>query len=376
MIAADYSDIRDLVFRLADKQYAGVLGLGVSPFICFFIIEAYDWLRNHKTAEADIFLETNAGRIRHIRARVKLFGDQEGYEIALQRLEAVQRATARMFEVQGRGIVGRLRRWLQTDLGCYFIGPDLVCTTDVAVANFGLPEAELDRLDRTAVGALHYDVRILGEELGSFLGRTFDLSGQEPREMALLQPLGRPAEENHKATEAYSRLALRLGIEDVRLAAQFTFLVSQVNFVHIVLPSLLEQESDLLFRFKFLTMFHLTDEFRRIGAITQGDPSHVLGRVAADIQSRPGIRRIRRLRDLRNALAHYDASGLGEGVDGNRCLDELVADRAKEGRSELSGLLDQEFEAASQRFRSVLAKGSLRGRVREPHGGPATHVAE
>jgi hypothetical protein len=187
------------------------------------------------------------------------------------------------FKAEGRGVLGTVRRWLSTDFGCYFLGPDLVCTTDVALANFGFGDDELGEVTNDSIPALTEDVRSFADQLGKFLADKFPLSSHADDDAGLLRKLPPLRQEDHRALDAYSRLAARLGVDDVQLAVQFSYLVSQVNFVHLGLPSLLRRDSDLLFRFQFLTMFHVSGELRRLGAVTSGVRSHKLGRFAADV---------------------------------------------------------------------------------------------
>ena len=287
MLSTDAGQMHDLVFRLEDKRFSGLLGLGIPPFVCFFVIEAYECLRRSGQKDVDVFLEVNAKRIRRLRARLKVFVDHDGYDAALDRMAAVQRGSAGLFRAEDPGLLGALRRALQTDLGLYFIGPDLVCTTHVALSNFGLSEANLDNLDPESLPALTADVVLLAEQLGQFLRNKFGPFASPASPVMLLQQMDTPTEEDYRATDAYRRIAIDLGIHNATLAAQFTYLVAQVNYAHIALRSLLEPDSDLLLRFQFLTLFHAADELKRLGAITRGSTSHELGRLLADLQSRP-----------------------------------------------------------------------------------------
>ncbi len=365
MLARDAWDIQDMVRRLSDTRYAGILGICIPPFVSFFVVEAYDWLRRNQGTTVDTVLESKASRIRRARRRLKIFDDAGGFDASLERLNAVRDAGNRLFQTDGSGLLGILQRRLHTDLGCYFFGPDLICTTDVALANFGFGDDELGALTKHSIPALSGDVRSFAEELGRFLGDTFPLPTHKADNVGLLTKLPNPSQENHRALDAYSRLAARLGVDDTQLAVQFSYLVSQVNFVHLGLPSLLRPDSDLLFRFRFLTMFHVSGELRRLGAVARGVTSHELGRFIACIQSRPGVRKLRRLKRLRNAIAHYDSRGLGVGTTDDRYFDELVAQGAGVDRVQLSHILNQELAFASDYCRSIVAKGSLR-RTRRP----------
>jgi hypothetical protein len=365
MLARDACEIHDMVLRLSDKRHGGILGICIPPFVSFFVVEAYDWLRRNQDTGAYTFLELEAVRVRRARRRLKLFDDAAGFDASLKHLKAIEDASHRMFQADGRGVLGTVRRWLSTDFGCYFLGPDLVCTTHVALANFGFGDDELGEVTNDSIPTLSEDVRSFADQLGKFLADKFPLSSHAADDAGLLRKLPPLRQEDHRALDAYSRLAARLGVDDVQLAVQFSYLVSQVNFVHLGLPSLLRPDSDLLFRFQFLTMFHVSGELRRLGAVTGGVRSHKLGRFAADVQSRSGVRKLRSLKRLRNAMAHYDSRGLGVLATDDRYFDAMVAQGAGVDRVELSHILNRELEFASNCCRSIVAKGSLR-RTRRP----------
>lgn len=364
MLALDAYELRKLVFRICDHEASGVLGLGLPPFVCFFAVEAYDWIRRQEFAEADQFLEANAARVRRLRAQVKGLDERGGLEDAFQRLDTLQRTSSRLFPVDGSGVIGFFRRWFGTDLGLYYSGSDLVATTHVALANLGYAEEGPKALDHTMVQSIGEEAAIFAESLGRFIAERFDI--RERMAMPDEDPLpefGVVTAEDHKAAEAYRRLAERLGTENRSFAVAITWLVAQVNYVHRAMPCFLPANSELSFRFRFLTVFHTAVALRALGAITRGDTSSELGRLIAELQSRPGLRRVRSLKGLRNRIAHYDARGLEGSHISVRYLDALVMSLANVHRSELSDHLDQELAAISTRCRSLLKKGSLGGRT-------------
>ncbi len=331
------------------------MSFGFLPAASFFVAESYDALRRSGLG-AHHFLESNAQRIRQARARLKLL-DSSGFDEAQRQLANVEEASHRMFNSGHRGVLASLKKWLQDDLGLYFIGPDLVSTTHVALLNFTYHEQDLRVFDHRSLGKLGREIHLFSRDLGSFIGE-IAAAFNEPLKLPDVPPLGLViSAEDHKARIAYDRLAARLQTGGSPMAALFTWLASQTNFVHGGLRAVLGPESDFFFRIRFLTVFHLLHALQKIGAVLRGNRGSALGAIAAELQAREGARWIRRQDRLRNAMAHYDGASIA-GMNGSP-LNLLIATLSGSERTALSVQLDDELEAACVCFRRVLEKGSL-----------------
>lgn len=356
MILRDARDVARIASALANGSVSSnILGLGFLPVASFFVVETYDALRRHGL-RAHRFLEQNAARVRQARARLKLL-DSNGFDAAMRHLGAIEQTSYRMFNSGHQGVLARIKRWLQDDLGLYFIGPDLVCTTHIALLNFTYDEERLEQFDHGTQAELGSELHSFSQGLGEFisgvaqaLGEPFSLPDPPASSLAV-------SAEDHKARVAYGRISARLQVEGVPVAAVFTWLASQVNFIHCGLRTLVEPDSDLYFRIRFLTVFHLLRAFQKLGVLLRGDRASLLGLIVAETLSRDGARRIRRLGRLRNAVAHYDGTPMAQ-VHGSP-LDLLVSTLSRMERGAVSILLDEQLETARVSFRQVVTKGVL-----------------
>jgi hypothetical protein len=360
MILADARDVSRVAFALANSVKAGgVLGLAMMPVACFFAVEAYDCLLRRRQQGTQKFLEEHAERVRDIRSRLKLL-DSGGFDDAQGRFEKIAQASARMFNDGHRGMLGWLKRWLQDDLGLFFLGSDLICTTHVAILNMGHTDPELERMSDLTLESLGLELRAFSEGIGRFVGQISaqlgDPSARQDTTPVTLVATG----EDYKARLVYPRIADRLQAQDLALAVIFTWLVSQVNYVHRGLRVILSPDSSLFFRVRFLTIFHLLQALRAIGARLQGQRSKGLGAVVAELQSRHGARKLRDQLKLRNAMAHYDAEPIAGECGEPIAL--LVRKLSGMERAAMSLLVDEELGAASSRLGQIVSKGMLGGR--------------
>ena len=221
MILADADDVAGLAFAVAKSaKSGGVLGLSLMPVTCFFVVEAYDCLRRRQAQGAHGFLEQHASRIRDVRARLKLL-DADGFATAQTRFETIERTSVRIFNGGHRGLLGWLKRWMQDDVGFYFINTDLLCTTHVGLVNIGYDERQLANLDHGTILSLGSELHEFAQNIGQFIGHLIHQLGgrahDTAKEIAFV-----PSAEDYKATKVYPLIAERLQTGGYRTAALFT----------------------------------------------------------------------------------------------------------------------------------------------------------
>lgn len=362
MLAHDVTEICDLTATVVEHRFAGIVGLGFLPFASFVAVEAYDWLRRSGGANADPFLEVEAPRIRRLRARLKLLDDNRGdFTSAVLRLQAIEESSIAMFNRKRRFGLQSLRGRWQQDLGFYYAGPDLICTTHVSLVNTGYADSDIHDLSKASSASLGRELHEFAIEIGSFLCNVRQQLGPAPNTTIQSSADIHLYAEDHKARTVYPRINKRLGLPEAHFAAPLTWLISQVNYVHRILRKLSSSESDLYLRFRFLTAFHAIRGLQTMGATLQGERTSELGQMIAHLSARPGARRLRGLRRLRDALAHYEVGAVRLSPESSDPVSQLIEQFAKCHREELDDLLDNELEAMSSRVRHVLQKGTLGG---------------
>jgi hypothetical protein len=356
MMLEDAHDVVRIVYSSRKIDGGAILSLGFAPLACFFVVGAYDCLQKRHAQGAHRFLEKNAPRIRAIRSRLKLV-DADGFDEARRRFDAIERANFQIFYGGHRGLLAWLKRRIQDDLGFFFVGPDLVCTTQMAFANMGHDDQNLDQMDHRSRTSLGPELGAFSQNLGEYIHEVITLFGERSKSSDITYSTITIEAEDHKARVAYRLIGERLESRALTLAAVFTWLTSQVNYVHRCLRKILDPDSSFFFRIRFLTAYHLGRALSSIGSILKGDRRCMLGKIVAELRARDGDRKLRKLSVLRNAIAHYDASMINN--EKGRPLDLLVRRLAGIERQVLSDVLDGELEAASVQFRQIVAKGAL-----------------
>jgi hypothetical protein len=358
MVAGDACALRDFALAIQD----GVVGLGVTPFACFFIVEAYDWLRHYSLAGSENFLELEASRIRTLRARLKLFDDRGGFKEVLQHLQTVDQASVRMFQGKHTGNLACLKKLLQDDLGFFFMGDDLVCTTHVGLINAGYLDTVINDFDESYLfDSIGSELHGFAENIGRFISKILQILNCSAETSFIRKPRISISAEDHKANIVYPLINNRLGISHLQMGAAFTWLISQVNYVNLVLRDFFHSDNDLFFRFRFLTVYYSLRALQTIGNFLKGDRTSEIGQLISELLTRPNARRIRRLDKLRNAIAHYRSDQPAHLFQTENHLDVIIQHLAGLGRVELSHLLDEELDAISKRCRTVVSRGEFGG---------------
>lgn len=345
--------------------HGGIMGLTLAPYISFYVVEACDWLRRLAGRGVRIpQIEVIDEELRRVRSRIKILdSDRADIDRTLLVLSAIEEGSVAFFARPHRGVLGPLKRWLQKDLGVYFCGQDLVCTTHVGLVNSGLDPTQPSELGDVTEPDLarrwHEYARTLGSFIGELTTALEPIVGSTPRmPPAPVVDLAFSAED-YKARDAYTTLGRQIGTEGRSLTAAVTWLISQVNFVHHVLRRIEPSSRGVCFRIRYLTVFHALDGLRRLGAILRHRRDAPMAIAAGEILKRG--RELRGQRPLRNALAHpYDLGDVEARIaTGDDPLDAVVRQFSRRSSIELTALLDQQLALMSDQFRNLVSAGSL-----------------
>lgn len=360
LLSCDMSELYGLTMNVGKHPSNGVLALGLLPFATFIVVESYDWLRRSDATDVQPFLEAQAPRIRRMRACLKLLSAHPRLADHVRLFQAIELTSTEMFRFRRFRLLEPLLRRKSCNLGIYYSGDDVFCTTHVAMVNMGYTHTDVDKLRHASASQIGIEMHDISIELGKYIGQVMRLMSASlaiPCSTADLDI----AAEDCSANVIYGAIDQRLGHPDLRLAALFSWLASQVNYVHHVLRALMRPESDLFLRYRFLTAFHTLQALRIVQSVLRGDRASQAGRIVIELTTRPGAKRLLPLTKLRNALAHYGLSDIVLKEGSMDPISQMAVQLAQMGRTDLNQLLDSELEALSASLREILPKGKLGG---------------
>jgi hypothetical protein len=142
LIAADTEFFRDFALGPRLEPIREIAALALMPFLSVFVFESARYIKQEDPA-AVRELQPHEELLRTSRLRLKLLDDnRKSFAEVLETITELAAINSGWF-MDHRGILGPLKRRLQTDLGVYFMQGEVICTTHVAFINLGLTKKNL-----------------------------------------------------------------------------------------------------------------------------------------------------------------------------------------------------------------------------------------
>ncbi|AUX23363.1 uncharacterized protein SOCEGT47_038860 [Sorangium cellulosum] len=299
-----------------------------------------------------------ASNVTKARARMKLFDDTDGNADGL--VEALTAARARSrewFNAPHRGAFRWWIRYLQPDLGVYFRGEDPVATTHTALVSLGMTLDELKSITPPELDDLGQRLHAFGREVGVYL-RCLSTLFQKFGMLIELQPESlnldgfRLSRNDFIGTKVYRAAGSTYRLSEERFVGALLMAQCQINCVIRVLPVLLSQGSNLLFRMQFLAAYHA----QRM--LTTAAP-HLLSELPSFNASEMAVLASR---GLRNSCAHYGLRGAEVAAIGEADpFSKLIEFHVQASKSEVTTLLERWLVGASTVMQTRVSKSRLKG---------------
>lgn len=322
--------------------------------------------------EKDLYgalFESHAQSVKKTRARIKLFDDTEGgLNRLMETLALIHGRSHKWFISMHQGIIGKLTQRLQPDLGIFWFEQRPIASTHAALLTLGLTHDQIDVID---IGRMQEEIgqfaSTFSTATGDYISRLARVLKKHGHTIDLdLSPLDIPSmpitHTDHYGERAYDATANSLRLSRPELTAAILFLMTQINFVEDVLARLLDPQSTLLLRARFLAAYHATSALRQVIALENPPAGEPLAQVADAILGTPECEFFTTApaRSLRNVCAHYGLRGAGRFVtnDGDPmndmakgvCSNDVVA---------ITGISQRHLLCISNAFVRVVSKNSL-----------------
>jgi hypothetical protein len=273
----------------------GLLILGTIPSTSMFVVESYQSLVSMFPKFQSVLSKQHADLLRESRHRAKLLDDSKKSidEVVSEIAEIARQHRKRFFEPH-TGILGPVKRLIQPDLGLYIYEGHVFSTTHAIDFGFG-PNVD------PSVVAFSF-----GKAIGAYLSSLIFLL-----ESYGGKPFGPSAlsDEIEMRDIKYKALYQRGSLGNLRLdyAAGLVLVLSNLNYVHYILRTVLPARSLTLFRLKFLTAYHANASITMIQnrIMGSGPPSEEIQQVFRSALGNDESRWLRKRGKLRNLLTHY-----------------------------------------------------------------------
>jgi hypothetical protein len=348
-IACDIIFYNTLIRSATRHPESGLVMPGMVPLVALFVVESYDYICKMFPHLKPKLTEHQA-YVRQARNQVKILDDDrrtiDEVTNELGRIAASERERFLRPHIGTSGVLGAMRRRMQTDLGLYTHKGHIFATTHAIAFSFS-----------PGVDPATYSFNV-GKSLGAYVAavaRVLELP--IPPEEPKLTPNGEFVLKDIKCDRLYTRGPL--GTLEQRFAVGISVVMAHANYIHRVLRGLVSAKALSYFKCRFLCAYHAASSLTAIfnASRAAGTLSKQAGDVLSNLLSNSDGKWISKQKKLRNILTHYAPDDKTRAQIGPTTpLRDAVAILAR-GRSydEIDLLLDRYLGAVTQ----VLEDGFL-----------------
>ncbi len=320
LILADARFFRDLALMYGTSTAGGIMSLALMPHLSAFASDSAEYIRRLVPSAASLF-DPYESLLRRSRLRVKLLDDnRQTFSEILQQMEHLASLNSSWFLNLHKGVLGPLKRLLQTDLGVYFLNGHVIRTTHVAFLNMGLNEEMIATLSLETLGPY---LRETTAAVGRYTRLLFNVLDADNM-LLPIEPAKTPVPpigfRDIKSIRFYDSMAVRVAPGHHAICILVTSTLSLVNSARFFLPIVAEGNPGFVVKTRFVTLFHAVSSMQRL--LDQDRDKHFLlpeaVRQLTEILDCEILRFVSEHRGLRNTFMHY-------GID-KRTASHLSAD--------------------------------------------------
>ena len=318
MIKNDIYFYHDLALQVMSGNSAGILMLGLIPYLSLFVVETYAYIYSKMPNDALRIRRQHEDVLRASRTRIKLFDDKQRDIVEfINFMSWISDFHSDWFIKSHRGPFAWLKRLFQPDLGLFIYEDHLICTTHVAFFNLGYEEQNLPAPEQGIEAVISKLSHSIGFEIGEYIGHLFRGFGLDPRsEGSTLCRYG-IIDEFVQFKDAKSHKYYRSifnGPSSMHINSCLVLFLVTINFLKYILSNFVVGIPDTFFKLKFITLYHLTSSLNKLqdyyyskGLFTKRS-REFLKEILADRD----LRRIKSRSNFRNILVHYSIRGIPE----------------------------------------------------------------
>ncbi len=296
-IAADVVSFTSMFAKLQSHPEAALLFPGLIPQASMFAVESCRFISTLPPEIKKSLSNIQVDNLQGPRHRAKLLDDQyKSVEEVSDDLVKISEQQRKLFLEPHKGFLGPLKRIIQPDLGISTYANHIFSTTHATAFNFG---------------NLGYDAKSassIGYKLGQYttsLVVLFNIQLHPSFPTTVLPE--KITMKDIKAKSLYRRGLL--GMAPLSLATGLTFLLTNLNYVNHITRGLLDAGSLSLFRLKFISAFHASENLNAMQSrltLSSSTPIET-AKILRDTLNTPEGKWLRKRTKLRNLLVHYSA---------------------------------------------------------------------
>ncbi len=319
------------------RRIQGVAALALMPFFSAFLLDSYRYL-GRKSPELAKAVRLDEDLLKHSRLRIKpLEINGKRFEEILEDTNQLARINSGWFKDSHPRVLRFVYKFIQKDLGIFFMDGEVISTTHLAFFNLGVTEEMLsDRsLSLSNLGSFLFETSeqygryvsdlyialaeeasdVVSEVQSSYtyqllaLSEMFEIvaSGEYKDDSLADRSLSIPYYDLH-SEPFYERIAKTRGQEQTAVFILLLAAISQVNAARVLVPKVSNDNGLAALKVRFLSLYHSAHTLNKLSNLSQKSDlmyPQALDRIREALGNR-SVRRIRKMKDLRNNLIHYE----------------------------------------------------------------------
>lgn len=310
LLRQDIQELSELMLSISKNSESGVFSLALSPLIGLVVEGANKYFERQKLfANKSFDYEIYKESITKLRTSMKIFDDTKGgKESLIQKLNLFQIKSSEWMNFRKNYWQRQIARFLQPDIGLYFLEGKLLFITLAGFFAMGLTLDQIERMKDEDFANISKNAFYYGHWIGQFLTISRKLIEEDLKSIIYLnQELKMPeleiSQNDFLAKNLSVQVAKKAHLAQKEESFALLFVLSQVNMAFHLLPILLPKESILLLRLKFLTAYHAYSSLKHFSLKDTSPIKTIITKIEA-------LPKLPNEKKIRNSLAHY---GFGEG---------------------------------------------------------------
>ncbi|GAX38328.1 hypothetical protein [Nodularia sp. NIES-3585] len=304
-----------LTSQFIKQQAADVLIFGLIPYRSLLTVESYSYIQDRFPINAKHLFKYEK-IIRNSRMRIKLF-DEKSRQISgmFELINFIFQYHEDWFINVHKGYLSPLKKSLQPDLGIFIYDGHIIGSTHTAILFTGLEKEQLSENLKDREAMLKELLFSVSQEVGKYLRQLSTWSEFNPMQSNSFDYNIQDNKLGYMDVKSVKLLPKIFNLSNSKSinSSLFVFLCT-INYVRYIIPNLLLNSPELLFKLKFITLYHLVSSLKKLQKYYYS--KNIFTKQSKEyltiIFNDSYLRKITSKKHLRNILVHYQIEKIPE----------------------------------------------------------------
>ena len=310
LIKKELSFCLDFIPRLKSKESFSIFIFGLLPYFSLFRIETYKYLDKKFFQYLHNFPIKYDEITKNSRMRIKFFDDTiNQVDGVIEFLDSISDFFEDWFINSHTGYLSSLKKALQPDLGIFVYDGHIIGSTHTGLFLTGLEENHLYKKGNKITEDIGQILHQVGKEMGAYFSYLSSFSVFAPIKINHFNYNLDDHKFGYQDVKAVEFLPLIFNqSKTISMNISLLLFLSQTNLVYYILNKIFVKKSDILFKIKFITLYHVVSSLYKLQSYCYRE--NVLTEFSQEcfrnLFQDKDLKQIKSKTVLRNILVHYE----------------------------------------------------------------------